>query len=61
VRTLVITGSTRGIGLGLACALRDEGCSVAVSGRHAQRLEEVHAEPHYLSRLGSPTTTRGLP
>ena len=44
MKTVVITGSTRGIGLGLARAFLDAGCSVVVSGRDAQRLEEVRAE-----------------
>ncbi len=44
MRIVVITGSTRGIGLGLARGLLDEGCSVVVSGRDVQRCEQVRAE-----------------
>ena len=43
MKTVVITGSTKGIGLGLAKAFLKRGCSVVISGRNQQRLEqEVH-------------------
>ncbi len=44
MKTVVITGSTRGIGLGLVRAFLEEGCSVVVSGRDAGRVELVRAE-----------------
>jgi NAD(P)-dependent dehydrogenase (short-subunit alcohol dehydrogenase family) len=44
MKTVVITGSTRGIGLGLARAFLEEGCSVVLSGRDAGRVEQVRAE-----------------
>ena len=44
MKTVVITGSTRGIGLGLARAFLAEGCSVVIGGRSPDRLEEIRAE-----------------
>lgn len=53
MKTVVITGSTKGIGLGLAEAFLARGCQVVVSGRRqpdvdevAQRLAEKFAESH---------------
>ena len=37
----LVTGSSRGIGRGIALALADEGCNVVVTGRDAGALEEV--------------------
>lgn len=43
MKTVVITGSTKGIGLGLAKEFLKRGCSIVISGRNQQRLEqEVH-------------------
>jgi short-subunit dehydrogenase len=39
--SVVITGSTRGIGYSLAAAFLDRGCSVTVSGRTTQAVNEV--------------------
>ena len=43
-RTAIVTGSTSGIGLGIARALAVEGCRVALNGRRAsdetERLRE---------------------
>ncbi len=39
MKTIVITGSTRGIGYGLADAFLDLGCAVTVSGRTAAAVE----------------------
>jgi NAD(P)-dependent dehydrogenase (short-subunit alcohol dehydrogenase family) len=41
MKTIVITGSTRGIGYGLADAFLDLGCAVTVSGRTAAAVEEA--------------------
>jgi NAD(P)-dependent dehydrogenase (short-subunit alcohol dehydrogenase family) len=43
-RTALVTGSTDGIGAGIARALADEGAFVVVSGRNADRGEKVVAE-----------------
>lgn len=40
---VVVTGSTRGIGLGLACELAARGCSVAVSGRSQHAVDQAVA------------------
>lgn len=42
--TAVITGATRGIGLGLAAAFLREGYNVVGTGRSAERLEAVAAQ-----------------
>jgi 3-oxoacyl-[acyl-carrier protein] reductase len=39
----LVTGSSRGIGRGIALALADEGCNVVVTGRDAGALDEVAA------------------
>ena len=43
-RTALVTGSTDGIGAGIARALADEGAFVVVSGRNAAKGEKVVAE-----------------
>lgn len=40
---IVITGSTRGIGLGLANSFLEMGCSVAISGRSEERVNKAVA------------------
>jgi NAD(P)-dependent dehydrogenase (short-subunit alcohol dehydrogenase family) len=53
MKHVVITGSTRGIGLGLAKSFIDLGCSVTISGRSQSDVDQVvmdlnsihHAEP----------------
>ncbi len=49
MKTIVITGSTRGIGLGLAEALLKRGCNVIISGRSQPVVDQVTAElaTHY--------------
>jgi 3-oxoacyl-[acyl-carrier protein] reductase len=42
-KVALVTGSSRGIGRGIALALAEEGCNVVVTGRDAQALEEVAA------------------
>ena len=44
MKTVVITGSTRGIGYGLANALLDLGCAVTVSGRKQETVDASVAE-----------------
>lgn len=44
VKTVAITGGTRGIGLGLARALLTAGHQVAVCGTNLERIETVRAE-----------------
>jgi short-subunit dehydrogenase involved in D-alanine esterification of teichoic acids len=44
MKTIVITGSTRGIGLGLAEALLTLGCQVVISGRQQETIDMVVAE-----------------
>jgi 3-oxoacyl-[acyl-carrier protein] reductase len=39
----LVTGSSRGIGAGIAQALADEGCNLVLTGRDAAALEEVAA------------------
>ncbi|MBL7200754.1 MAG: SDR family oxidoreductase [Anaerolineae bacterium] len=41
MKTIVITGSTRGIGRGLADSFLARGCAVAVSGRATESVERV--------------------
>lgn len=43
MKTVVVTGSTRGIGRGLAQAFLARGCNVAVSGRDAAAVERTVA------------------
>jgi gluconate 5-dehydrogenase len=43
-RTALVTGSTRGIGLGLAEGLADAGCTLVLHGRDPVRLEDVRAD-----------------
>ena len=44
MQSIVITGSTRGIGRGLADAFLDLGCAVTVSGRAQARVQQAVAE-----------------
>lgn len=43
-RRALVTGSSRGIGLGVARALASEGCLVTLNGRHADALELLLGE-----------------
>jgi NAD(P)-dependent dehydrogenase (short-subunit alcohol dehydrogenase family) len=52
-RTCVVTGSTGGIGLAVAEALRTEGAKVVTSGRHAAGIGDLHVQAD-LSRPGEP-------
>src|SRR5260370_36309636 len=40
-KVALVTGSSRGIGRGIALALADEGCNVLVTGRDEAALAEV--------------------
>ena len=42
--TIVVTGGTRGIGLGIVRVLARAGCEVVLTGRKQARLDEVSAE-----------------
>ncbi len=43
-KTVVITGSTRGIGFGLACRFLERGCNVVVNGRSQEATGKALAE-----------------
>jgi NAD(P)-dependent dehydrogenase (short-subunit alcohol dehydrogenase family) len=53
-RTVIVTGGTRGIGLGLVRVLARAGAELVVTGRKAPRLEQVGDE---LTRQGVPHRT----
>ena len=44
MKTIVITGSTRGIGYGLSDAFLERGCSVTISGRSQETVDRTVAE-----------------
>jgi len=54
VRTAVVTGSSRGIGLGLARELLARGCNVVVTGRSQEAVDKAVAE------LGQPERALGV-
>ncbi|MBE9524823.1 MAG: SDR family oxidoreductase [Chloroflexi bacterium] len=41
MKVIVITGSTRGIGLGLARSFMDLGCAVVISGRSEKHVQQI--------------------
>ena len=53
-QTVIVTGGTRGIGLGIVRVLARAGCNLMVTGRKPERLETVAAE---LSKAGVPHRT----
>jgi NAD(P)-dependent dehydrogenase (short-subunit alcohol dehydrogenase family) len=58
MKTIVITGSTRGIGFGLADAFLDLGCAVVVSGRSSESVKKAFAE---LATRHEPDRVFGFP
>jgi NAD(P)-dependent dehydrogenase (short-subunit alcohol dehydrogenase family) len=55
MKTVVITGSSRGIGYGLAKAFIEQGCQVVISGRSQPALDAALAS---LTALGGKVTAR---
>jgi len=55
-KRIVITGSTRGIGLGLAEAFLDAACRVTISGRSAEAVDAIRCS---LESLGGREMIRG--
>ena len=54
MKTIVITGSTRGIGYGLATAFLERECQVVISGRTSASVERALInlqEAHHSNRL----------
>lgn len=43
-KTAIVTGASRGIGLGIARGLLDEGCQVAICSRNADDLRKVESD-----------------
>jgi len=58
MKSIVITGSTRGIGYGLADAFLERGCYVVISGRTQEKVEEAIAK---LSTNHDPKHLLGCP
>lgn len=54
-KTVLVTGSSSGIGLEVARTMLDAGWSVVINGRHAERLSSVAA------RLGHPDALASVP
>ena len=58
----IVTGSSRGLGLGSAAALVQEGCRVTICSRGQARLQEAARELRGLAQAGSPSNSeRVLP
>lgn len=52
-KTAVISGSTAGIGLAIAIAMREAGATVVVCGRHAERVEAAVKELQQMRQAGA--------
>lgn len=67
-QTVIVTGGTRGIGLGIVRVLARAGCSLMITGRKPARLEAVSSElteagvPHRTmeANVGDPTTSAAV-
>ncbi|MCD4524389.1 SDR family oxidoreductase [Nocardioides sp. cx-173] len=59
-RVVVVTGGTRGIGLGLARELIARGCRVVVCGRSAAAVDDAVAGLAGLAGVGGPQVVTGL-
>ncbi len=57
-QTIVITGSTRGIGYGLAAEFLKRGCNVAINGRSQSAVDQAIKS---LADLGQPDRVYGVP
>ncbi|WP_337879443.1 SDR family oxidoreductase [Rheinheimera sp.] len=57
MKTVIITGSTRGIGKGLAENFLKQGCKVVITGRSQPQVDEVVGQ---FGRMFSPTQVTGL-
>jgi NAD(P)-dependent dehydrogenase (short-subunit alcohol dehydrogenase family) len=64
-QTLLVTGSTDGLGRHVAARLVERGATVLIHGRHPDRVEQVRAEigaeRGYVADLASLEQTRRLP
>lgn len=58
MKTIVMTGGTRGIGYGLAQAFLAKGCQVVISGRNAEAVGQAAAQ---LAQTGSEERVLGVP
>lgn len=57
MKTVIVTGSTRGIGRGLAEQFLQRGCNVVVSGRKQESVDDVVTQLH---SAGSPDQLLGI-
>ncbi len=59
----IVTGSTQGLGEGIACGLADQGAKVVVSGRNSPKAEAIAQELQNLGQkaigVGADVTQRG--
>lgn len=58
MKTVVITGSSRGLGYGMAQAFLDAGCAVIINGRNAERVSQAVTQ---LNRDYDPARILGVP
>ncbi len=63
IRSIVITGSTRGIGYYLAAAFLERDCAVTISGRTKPAVDEAlteHRAEYPNSQRNNPCMTDGI-